>query len=42
MQAEMWQLCMRPSMRVAQFDAAMNELEVAAARANQVYTRYDG
>ncbi|GIM04910.1 hypothetical protein Vretimale_9369 [Volvox reticuliferus] len=39
MQAELWQLCMRPSLRVAVFDKAMDALEAAAARANQVYKR---
>ncbi|GLI60701.1 hypothetical protein VaNZ11_002794 [Volvox africanus] len=39
MQAELWQLCMRPSLKVALFDKAMDSLEAAAARANQVYKR---
>ncbi|GLC68270.1 hypothetical protein PLESTF_000670100 [Pleodorina starrii] len=39
MQAEIWQLCMRPSLRVMQFDNALDALENASTRANQVYKR---
>ncbi|EFJ47903.1 hypothetical protein VOLCADRAFT_104960 [Volvox carteri f. nagariensis] len=39
MQAELWQLCMRPSLRVRQFDEALDALEAASSRANQVYKR---
>ncbi|KXZ48850.1 hypothetical protein GPECTOR_25g435 [Gonium pectorale] len=39
LQAEMWQLCMRTSVRVAQIDNAMEALEAATGRAHQVYRR---
>ncbi|GFR46148.1 hypothetical protein Agub_g7674, partial [Astrephomene gubernaculifera] len=39
LQAELWQMCMRSSLRVAQVDDALEELDAAAARAHQVYKR---
>ncbi|KAG2493141.1 hypothetical protein HYH03_008565 [Edaphochlamys debaryana] len=39
MQAELWSLCMRTHLKVAAIDKAMEALESAASRANQVYKR---
>ncbi|KXZ42959.1 hypothetical protein GPECTOR_109g202 [Gonium pectorale] len=39
LQAELWNLCMRPALKVAQVDSAMDALESASGRAHQVYKR---
>ncbi|GFR46156.1 hypothetical protein Agub_g7683, partial [Astrephomene gubernaculifera] len=39
LQAELWQMCMRSSLRVAQVDDALEGLDAAAGRAHQVYKR---
>ncbi|KAG2494774.1 hypothetical protein HYH03_007018 [Edaphochlamys debaryana] len=39
MQADLWQLCMRSTLKVSALDAAMEALDGAASRANQVYKR---
>ncbi|KAG2432252.1 hypothetical protein HXX76_009170 [Chlamydomonas incerta] len=38
-EAELWRLCQRTNLKVAEIDEALDELEVATARANQVYKR---
>ncbi|GLC59118.1 hypothetical protein PLESTB_001450200 [Pleodorina starrii] len=38
-QSELWQMCLRSVLRVAQIDAALDSLEAASARADQVYKR---
>ncbi|EFJ48000.1 hypothetical protein VOLCADRAFT_91579 [Volvox carteri f. nagariensis] len=38
-QSELWQMCMRDTLRVAQIDEAMRALEAASTRADQVYRR---
>ncbi|KXZ42246.1 hypothetical protein GPECTOR_175g214 [Gonium pectorale] len=40
LQAELWNLCMRPALKVAQVDSAMDALESASGRAHQVYKRW--
>ncbi|KAG2482503.1 hypothetical protein HYH03_018578 [Edaphochlamys debaryana] len=39
MQAEVWQLCMKTTLKVSAMDKAMEALDGAASRANQVYKR---
>ncbi|KXZ45821.1 hypothetical protein GPECTOR_50g615 [Gonium pectorale] len=39
MQTEMWKLFLRPALRMAQIDEAMNTVEMATARAYQVYKK---
>ncbi len=40
LQNDTWRACMRGTVRVADVDRSLDELEVATARANQVYKRW--
>ncbi len=39
LEAELWRMCLRSQLRVAEIDHCLDELESATTRANQVYKR---